>query len=187
MRCWPSLACAGAADMRRRTAVYVLAAWAAVLAIAVALLTTPAAAAAPLSFEQGTAAFGATHSTPGSIADDWTFSLAGPSIVSASVAPSGSHWLDVTSVGILGDGLALAFESERIPEARRWQAWTLPDAYLPPGDYTLRIDGTVYRGFTHGHYSGAMTVSPIPEPGAWALLLAGLAAVAFVARRRAVT
>jgi hypothetical protein len=51
----------------------------------------------------------------------------------------------------------------------------------------LRIDGTVYRGLTHGHYSGAMTVSPIPEPGAWALLLAGLAAVAFVARRRAGT
>jgi hypothetical protein len=54
---------------------------------------------------------------------------------------------------------------------------------LAAGTYSLKIAGTVL-GTKGGSYTGSVTVSPVPEPEAWSMIGAGLAAVGFVARRR---
>ena len=54
---------------------------------------------------------------------------------------------------------------------------------LAAGDYYYRIAGTV-TGTQGGTYVLSSALMPIPEPETYALLLAGLGAVAFVSRRR---
>ena len=55
---------------------------------------------------------------------------------------------------------------------------------LIAGTYTLRLTGTV-NGSRGGSYTGFVSeVSPVPEPSTYALVLAGLGVVGFVARRR---
>jgi hypothetical protein len=52
----------------------------------------------------------------------------------------------------------------------------------PPPIYEIRTGGTVFG--ESGKYGGLVTVSPIPEPEIYAMLLAGLGVMGFVARRR---
>jgi len=57
---------------------------------------------------------------------------------------------------------------------------------LAPGAYDLRVSGTLTA--TSGFYSGSVnfnsTTAPIPEPETYAMMLAGLGLMGFVARRR---
>ena len=48
--------------------------------------------------------------------------------------------------------------------------------------FSLLLQGTPLNGLAK--YSGELTVTLVPEPGTYALLLAGLCAVTFIARRR---
>jgi len=59
-------------------------------------------------------------------------------------------------------------------------------AGLTAGTYQLVVSGTLTSGYKGGSWGGNLnTVSqPVPEPETYALMLAGLGAVAFVARRR---
>jgi hypothetical protein len=61
---------------------------------------------------------------------------------------------------------------------------TTPSGSLAAGSYDLRIDGTAAAG--GGSYWGAVTLTtaPIPEPETYAMMLAGLGLMGFVARRR---
>ncbi|MDC8774167.1 FxDxF family PEP-CTERM protein [Roseateles albus] len=52
---------------------------------------------------------------------------------------------------------------------------------LAAGIYHIDVTGTALR---NASYSVALAVTPVPEPTTYALLLAGLGAVGFVARRR---
>ena len=54
---------------------------------------------------------------------------------------------------------------------------------LGAGDYSIVISGTV-SGKSGGNYLLNAAVTPVPEPETYALMLAGLGAVAFIARRR---
>ena len=54
---------------------------------------------------------------------------------------------------------------------------------LGAGSYVLEIRGDVV-GTAGGSYAGALNISPVPEPQEWALLLAGLGVLGFVALGR---
>lgn len=54
---------------------------------------------------------------------------------------------------------------------------------LAASTYTLEIRGTA-TGSSGGSYAGVLSIVPIPEPGSYALMLAGLALVAGIASRR---
>ncbi|MFN6995089.1 MAG: FxDxF family PEP-CTERM protein [Aquincola tertiaricarbonis] len=54
---------------------------------------------------------------------------------------------------------------------------------LGVGDYSFVVSGTV-SGKSGGSYLLNAAVTPVPEPETYALMLAGLGAVAFIARRR---
>ncbi len=53
---------------------------------------------------------------------------------------------------------------------------------LVAGTYNLHVNGTVEAG--GGSYFGGITVTPIPEPETYAMMLAGLGFIGFVASRR---
>lgn len=59
---------------------------------------------------------------------------------------------------------------------------------IAAGEYAVRISGKFTGGKLGGHhyglYNGGFSVTPVPEPETYALLLAGLLAVGYVARRR---
>jgi hypothetical protein len=61
---------------------------------------------------------------------------------------------------------------------------TTPSASLLAGNYDLKITGDVAAG--GGSYWGAVTLTtaPVPEPETYAMMLAGLGLMGFVARRR---
>jgi len=56
----------------------------------------------------------------------------------------------------------------------------------PGGNYYLSVMG-ITSGSSGGIYNGAISVAapaPVPEPETWAMMIAGLGAVGFLARRR---
>jgi hypothetical protein len=55
---------------------------------------------------------------------------------------------------------------------------------LSTGSYFYKVEGNVAQGAFAGLYTITSTLAPVPEPETYAMLLAGLGAVGFMARRR---
>lgn len=62
-------------------------------------------------------------------------------------------------------------------------AWSIEAFGLQSGYYALRVDGRVL-GAGGGAFGGDFTISPVPEPQTWGMLLAGLGLLGATALRR---
>jgi hypothetical protein len=85
---------------------------------------------------------------------------------------------DVSSVTI--DGVTVY---DAVLNTSKKDIWTLDLSSVTSGIHTITVTGVSKNG---GLFTGSVgvEVTPVPEPETYALMLAGLGAVAFVARRR---
>ena len=109
--------------------------------------------------------------------DTFSFSLTTESVVNAAAVSfggirTGSSWSIIDSMDTL---LAGTYSLTSVPA-------TLATLTLGAGDYSFVVTG---KGQTNGGmYGVSINVTPVPEPETYAMMLAGLAAVGFLARRR---
>jgi hypothetical protein len=62
-------------------------------------------------------------------------------------------------------------------------SWSLAGFGLTKGSYAIQVDGQV-RGVGGGAFGADLTISPVPEPQTWGMLLAGLGVLTTLAWRR---
>ena len=135
----------------------------------------------PLIFVGNTASF--SSSVSGAFTDFWTFSV---------VAPGASAAASATNISFNGAGGINSFAGLLSTVSLASSATVNPPVVvnvlsgftgtLIPGAYSLRISGTAVTG--GASYGGNLVLTPIPEPETYALMLAGLGVIGFVAARR---
>jgi hypothetical protein len=138
-----------------------------------------------------------TASTLGNtFSDVFTFNIGTPFDAAASVTSSylntpqtkdllitgfSLYRIDPATMAILGT--AIAGINETGFGSHPTDSWSLSAYGLTSGYYALKVDGQV-RGMGGGAFGGDLTISPVPEPQAWAMLLAGLGLVSVAVRRK---
>ncbi|HSW06495.1 FxDxF family PEP-CTERM protein [Aquabacterium sp.] len=144
-------------------------------------LSVPLISTVPDTYSAG---FSLTHLMAGLFTDTITFSPTVTGTVSTGVFTFGftpATDINFTSAMLNGQPLTLT------------GAGTLESGLLSPvnvsGPFVLTVSGFAGVGLADdaaisASYSGVVNVTAVPEPGTLALLLAGVAAVGFVARRR---
>lgn len=135
-------------------------------------------------------------SGPGTIVDTWTFSTGDWSDANASasntyVSLSGGVTIlnKISSFAAKLDGHALtAIPDFTTPlgggSSLVQQQLTIVPFRLGPGSHTLEIMGSVGDGGGSYLATLALAPAPVPEPETYALMLAGLGVIGFLARRR---
>ena len=168
------------------------------LAVAVALVgsTVGAAQAATTPISLGTTTIGNVNplnyqltGAPhyGSFLDEFTFSVgAGGGGASGDVAKIFASYGGVTIANILGFSFDLYNTgTHTVVSTGTGSGDTLSIAptSLTAGNYEFRVGGNGI-GMFGGSYGGTVTVTAVPEPESYALFLAGLGLMGFIARRR---
>lgn len=155
-----------------------------IAAAAIACAATGASAATYLMGDV-TAAGGFSFdssSLSGSFSDTYVFSIADLSDLSISVtnAFTTSNGKIASFAGLLS-GPGLAGSALGLTTIGKMQVLSGDLSTAMGGEYTLTLSGSAMGT---GYYGGVASVSPVPEPETYGLMLAGLGAIAFVARRR---
>jgi hypothetical protein len=119
-----------------------------------------------------------------SFAERYTFTLSSAgSIFADTFSSSGNekNGLDILGLSLFNaDGLVL--KGTQISTGKTDQ-WELSTGTLSAGSYFLLVSGTVLSKAS-GTYVGSATVSAVPEPATYGMLLGGLGLVGAVAARR---
>jgi hypothetical protein len=61
------------------------------------------------------------------------------------------------------------------------ESWGLGDTQIAAGDYTLVVNG---NNTTTGSLGGTITITALPEPATWGMMIIGFGAVGFTLRRK---
>jgi len=138
-----------------------------------------------------------TASTVGStFSDIFTFNIGTPFDAAASVTSSFLNTPQTKDLLITGFslyrydpgtmavlGTAIAGINETGFGSHPTDSWSLSAYGLSSGYYALKVDGRVL-GTGGGAFGGDLTVSPVPEPATYGMLLAGLGLLGVAATRR---
>jgi PEP-CTERM motif len=128
----------------------------------------------------GTTFFGALHTDNADFTDIFNFiNVAGPVTANASLVTIGAglNNIDFLSASLNGQPLTLSATGF-------FETGSIGDIDLT-GPLVLTVTGkSGAAGGTFASYSGTVNVAAIPEPGTWAMLLAGVMGIAAIARRR---
>lgn len=125
----------------------------------------------------------------GSFLDMWSFNLGTPSIVAASATNVEISFGNFSFGGISDfsaklNGVPLLLQS--FGSAANGVTVTTKvlagSTTLPAGTFSLIVSGTAGSG--GASYGGNIVATPVPEPETLAMMLAGLGALGFLARRR---
>ena len=129
---------------------------------------------------RGTAAFANTP-IAGTFTDTLSFTLTTASFLTGTVTSvvSGTQDVDFTSISVTGAGGPYAFTQIATDP---FETWARSSVQLAAGTYTLTLMGS--NSASIGSYAGTLGVTPVPEAGTLAMMLAGLGMVGFMARRR---
>lgn len=147
----------------------------AALALSAVAVSSPAQAAAVISFDGTTGTFGNTGIGSGSFSDTLTFTVPGLGSVGAtisSIAVSLLTNVDFTSVTLNG----VEFNVDQLG-ANEFRSLVLP---VSSGEQTLVISGTSGGA---GSYSGTLAFA-VPEPATWAMMISGFGIAGVAVRRR---
>lgn len=165
-----------------------LAKFATAIALSVTALTSFAdTGGGPLDLTTGSTFFGRTP--VGSFTDTYTFTLVGSSFSinsSATTAAVGDQDLDFTSLVLqTGAGVTIGTFVAEAGSNDVNEAYRLPIMTLAAGSYQIVISGlNSPAAASYSANVAVAAVAAVPEPETYALLLAGLGAIGFVARRR---
>ena len=114
------------------------------------------------------------------LAGSWT-SINLSSAISANF--SGASGYDVTAVTFDGNAFT-PVANVSIPGVFGVDAWTYQATNIAAGPHTLVVTGNLIGGTVGFTGSVNIQAQPVPEPESYALMLAGLAAIGLVVRRR---
>ena len=120
-------------------------------------------------------------------ADRFTFSVTGTvgqnlDAIVASVSRTAEVGLDITGISLFDDSNTLLTQGTSL-ETGAVDVWTIAGGNLSAGDYYLRVNGNIVSD-DGASFGGAMMLMPVPEPGAYGMMLGGLGILGFLARRR---
>lgn len=132
-----------------------------------------------------------SNTVNGAFTDIWTFNLGTASAVAASITNVEVTFGSFSAGGIQGfqawlNGVQLFGPTSVVGPTAGVTVTTqvlAGGSVLPPGVYQLKVTGTGISG-SSASYGGNIVATPVPEPETYAMLMAGLGVVGFVARRR---
>lgn len=135
--------------------------------------------------------FGGLVPAAGPFTDTFTFTLpanggSGYSVANFTLLPGAYNTiLSTLSLFSNPDGIPFNFDDSLVGTSSipGGASLSLVQAAQPAGSYYINVGG-VANGTVGGIYTGAISVTAVPEPETYAMMLAGLAAVGFLARRR---
>jgi PEP-CTERM motif len=133
--------------------------------------------------------FNAVSMPAGPFSDIFTFSIASAGAVGISAMNfpvSGLFNTVFTSASLFSnpDGLMFNADDSLVTLASiKSNAFSFLSSPVGAGSYYLNVSG-IANGPQGGLYNGSLSVAAVPEPQTYAMLLAGVGVMAFIARRR---